>query len=282
VRPVGHEVRDPAAAIRCGSGARAGHGFGQRHLVGSFKKRFLELFAGTCHLSSAFASAGYQAESWEIARSTKEDILSPSNSTALFARLRSGAFAAVWLGLTCGSWTLARRGKPDYSGWPPPLRSKERIWGLPGLSAADERRVQAGNATAIWAAKFFAEAARRGVPVALENPASSRLWSCPPILALLERYGSELVHQCQHGTPWKKATRLLRANWNLTNTAKKCSGKLCSRTGLPHAILSGVAKGNFLTAAASPYPKALCRSVVDSFEAQQKEQLLDKLSDLIL
>eukprot|EP00972_Heterocapsa_arctica_P069603 10284612-Heterocapsa_arctica.AAC.1 len=94
------------------------------------------------------------------------------------------------MGLTCGSWSRARRGGPGQAGMPPPLRgdSPEEIWGLPFLSYADQQRVKLGNKTAIWCAELFLFAANCGVPVIIENPPNSRLWLCPPFAKLCKRF----------------------------------------------------------------------------------------------
>ncbi|CAE8737419.1 unnamed protein product [Polarella glacialis] len=280
-RSLGHEVRHPAAAILSGIGGAAGSGYGQRHLSGASRTRFLELFAGTCRLSQTAADCGIQAESWEIARSQHEDIMTTVNTASLYARLRAGSFCGIWLGVTCGSWTTARRGNPDYSGWPPPLRSPEYIWGLPNLSPADVLRVKAGNRTACWAARFFAAAAKLGVPVCIENPAGSRLWQCPPFKTLISKHKLWIVHQCQFGVPWRKATCLLTANWDLTDVALRCSGKVCSHTGQAHVQLSGSSKGGFLTAAASPYPGPFCTAVINALQQECRDQRLNRLTTLV-
>lgn len=84
-------------------------------------------------------------------------------------RVGLGSVLGVWLGITCASFSLARRGNPNYSGWPPPLRSSDEvgIWGLPYRSDKDDLRVLLGSKLASRAAKIIKLCCDFGVPVFL-------------------------------------------------------------------------------------------------------------------
>jgi hypothetical protein len=249
-------------------GIPAHRGIGFLHHSGTAfgTRRFLELFGGTCRLSQAIANLGWQAESFEVDRDPSENVFSHANDRSIRSRIATKEFFAIWMGLTCGSWSRARRAGPDQKGLPPPLRgdSLSEIWGLPNLSFADQQRVNLGNKTAIWCAQIFLLAADCGVPVIIENPLNSRLWICPPFVKLCQRFPQYVYDQCQYGLPWKKPTRLLCANVNLSPAMRTCTSagsSRCSATGLPHVALKGIQDGVFKTASASPYPLSLCGAI---------------------
>ena len=130
----------------------------------------------------------------------------------------------------------------------------------------DQERVRVGNKLARFSFKIFDLCRRLGKPCILENPATSMLWVTPPAVRLLSRPDvcSEITHFCQWGKPWRKATRLMHTNLDSRCAdllIRKCHGRngQCSRTGLPHQVLSGVSPdGRFWTLVAQPYPPMLC------------------------
>ena len=163
--------------------------------------------------------------------------------------------------MTCASFSLARRGKPDYSGWPPPLRASDKsgIWGLGGLNQKDQRRVRLGNRLGVRVGWVIRTCRRYDIPVFLENPARSRLWMFPPIARLLSHCTqNDYFDHCQYGSSHKKSTRVAVWNFESQMPFEKCCGKrgLCSKTGAKHEPLSGIdpESHEFRTARASAYP----------------------------
>jgi len=143
-------------------------------------------------MAKALAKRGVPAESFEISRSLFEDITSAQFIRNFTTRINTGILA-VWIGITCASYSRARRGNPDYSGWPPPLRSDDSkgIWGLPGLSVKDADRVRLGNRLVKRCIQVISICAKHGIPVFLENPRNSRIWLIPPLLTGLKKH-----HRC--------------------------------------------------------------------------------------
>ena len=72
-------------------------------------------------MAEAFSAQGVGSSSFEVTRDN-EDVLLPANTTRLLEDMKSGRLLAGWSGIPCASWSLARRGPADYSGYPPPLR----------------------------------------------------------------------------------------------------------------------------------------------------------------
>ena len=86
-------------------------------------------------------------------------------------------------------------------------------------------------------------------------------------IKLMSKHHGELCRAdfCQYNMSCRKATRFLVFNAHpLQQHLKVCRGKgLCTRTNLPHVILSGTDdKGVCLTLKAQPYPISLCNQLV--------------------
>ena len=167
----------------------------------------------------------------------------------------------------CRSLTLARRAPPGSS-WPNRVRSKQCLWGLPGLKPADAKMVSDANALVKWTASCVRRLAIAGIPGYVENPTASYLWNL--LQALLEDlFAAGLVHYksthfCMYGTTHKKPTKLLV--WGpraATVRLRRCHHRgPCKRTGQKHIPLSSQERpltndeGAFKTREAQVHPMA--------------------------
>ena len=148
--------------------------------------------------------------------------------------------------------------------WPAPIRSRQFLWGLPGLAGTDKDKARLGNQQARWAAQLFSSLASLGVPCVIENPAGSPLWLLPPLQKLAHKYNTVTFDYCAYGTEYRKRTTLLCCHVSLEELSwSHCSGRgVCSFTGLPHTPLVGKDPSGVLrTALAAAYPERLCRHV---------------------
>ena len=94
-----------------------------------------------------------------------------------------------------------------------------------------------------FSAKVYRCCLRHDVPVALENPHTSRLWLAPPIRHLLQHKdtSSGYTDFCMDGKPFRKRTRLMWSNVDLSTVLRHCASSRgnCSRTGANHVQLQG-------------------------------------------
>ena len=213
------------------------------------------------------------AESFEIQRNKHDDVTKPKVFSRFKKLVTQGKVSGLWLGLTCASFSRARRGRPDYSGWPPPLRGDDpaHIWGLKGLSKADQDRVSLGNKLVLHSLRYIKLCVKHGVPCFLENPLTSRLWLVPPLQCLIRRCSTVLTFDhCQYGSPYRKPTKVLCWNIDASGLDCRCSPceGLCSYSKQKHVQLSGSSKGEFRTAWGSPYPLAFAEAVVRRIKSQ--------------
>ena len=182
----------------------------------------------------------------DLSASPAFDLCRRDMQQIIFGFLRARRVAMVCLAPPCSSWSSARRGPADYSGPPPPLRSKAAILGLPGLRTADEHRVKTGNATMRFCARVLSLCAEQGVPALMENPQNSLIWHAAPMqrVSRLRKASLAVCHQCQYGARWRKATSLLMVNVPTALQDRlrlRCQGRaVCDRSGKPHITLSGV------------------------------------------
>ena len=241
------------------------------HLVrGSSSSCGLELFSGSGHFSRAMRRKLKKVWCFEVdsCHGPQFDLTSRSFQQHVFRLLRSGKVAYVWLGTPCSSWSRARRN--DGHG-PGPLRDDGAyLMGFPNLNAKDTAKVHLGNTLMRFSAKVFRICLSLKIPVALENPHTSRIWLASPIKHLLHHKMTNYGYTdfCQDGKPFRKRTRLLWANADLRYALRHCDGPrgICSRTALPHQQLAGTQGGQFLTLLAQPYPHRLCDRLATAFQ----------------
>ena len=231
---------------------------------------FLELFSGDGGMCQAVARAGHPSLGLDIKGGF--DLCDVTVQAVVTGAIRARHAWAVWLGTECSSWSRARRG-PVGSRMPRALRSDEHLWGLPGLSPADQRRADMGNAMAQFTISVIRLCVELGIPVGLENPLSSRLWKLPELDALTSLPCSQIVklHMCQFGAQWMKPTQVCL--WHCANADsarhqcrahRRCGMSICSATGERHLVLSGLnGKHGFKTNAASVYPTQFCTELCD-------------------
>ena len=238
---------------------------------------FLELFAGSAGLCAAVGAAGHPSLGLDIKEGF--DLCDAQLQAVLMAALRAKKVWGVWLGTECSSWSRARRGRSEGGGMPRALRSDVHLWGLPGLTPSEQRRVEQGNAMAQFTVSVIRLCIELQIPVGLENPLCSRLWLLPELDQLSSLPCAQRVnlHMCQFGAPWLKPTQIRLWNCGPADAARRqCACRrqrstsgtsLCSATGAPHVLLSGKTTSQglrgFKTSAASVYPVQFCNTIAD-------------------
>ena len=235
----------------------------------------LELFSGTGRFSEAMGS--HRAVLlWDISMGPAYDLADRSKQRLVLGWLRAGLVCGVWMGTPCHSFSRVRN-KP---GGAAALRSKEAPLGLPGLSCGDAASVRLGNCLAAFSAQVLLLCALLLIPGAVENPATSWIWSTPWMQRLAARGDVRLATTefCQwQRAPFKKSTSFLHTCVDLTAvSAKRCSGGargVCCATGRPHQPLVGFAPSSvdaqrrYWTKIAEPYPKRLCLQLALAFDS---------------
>ena len=251
------EASGGIAAITEGNGYRIFH-----PKVSNGLDPVLELFAGCASLSKAFCRLGFTVHAYDFIWGEGGDILNFGVFQKIIRSIQHKIFSFVHMGMPCESWSRAR--KNDGLG-PPPLRDDgQNLYGFTCMSFADLSKIDRGNRLLLRTFQLAKTCIDHCIPFTIENPASSRAWLTDE-MQTLERLGAtpQLVHYCQYGKAWKKATVFL--GWRVPNFHfKLCTGTsgICSHTGFRHTHLQGTnSSGVFLTLIAQPYPTGLTHTI---------------------
>ena len=135
------------------------------------------------------------------------DLTKAADQDALFQLMGKVSPGFLWLAPPCGTFSRARDrpvpAEARAAGARTALRLRDDAhpFGLPGLLPEAARRVEAGNCLAAFTARVATWALERGVPFAIENPSSSRLWLLPCFARLADSPGVGTVgfHHCEYG-----------------------------------------------------------------------------------
>lgn len=251
---------------------------------------FLEIFSGSARLSSCMTSVGIAAIGVDILQGY--DLLRADIEAVIGELIKGGFIAGIWLATPCQGLGRARRGTPwkkrlakgTQKGFPAAIRGRGHEWGLPveELCPRDRQTLAQSNALIRFSLRIIEAAVSAGVPVAMENPAKSYLWTLPEVGAMLEAKGCARVTLdfCGYGTPWQKSTTLLFRGWTgVGSLSKRCRavrcGKgvpcLCGFSFKPHQHLSGICREEktWWTSVAEPYPWPLAQAIADVFRAMR-------------
>ena len=238
---------------------------------------FIEIFSGVGNLAKAVArETGWPTLLWDITLGSEYDLRNASKRRMLGEWIKSGAVKGFHLSTPCESFSRARDRPPG----PPPLRSDKQPLGLGFLKPHDEVKVLLGNQMMHFSAWLLNLALRFHIPASMENPARSRIWLCPPLLALRRRrrVSWHVTHNCAWGKAFKKPTAFLAARLNLhrLDTAVCIGAKrgFCWFTGNTHIPLCGQDEhGNWLTKLAQTYPARMRTAIAKCFKDTDVEQI---------
>ena len=240
----------------------------------------LELFSGSGRFSSAWRRScrlqGIAIYEVDIQWGDGCDLSRRALQRRIRGWVRSGLVVAVWLGTPCTSFSRARERKNFKNVLP--LRSAVYPAGVPGLPPRLLAQVIEGNGFARFSASLMMLCSQLGVPAVVENPYTSRLWLMPGMLAVarLSTCRNYFTDYCQDGTAWRKRTRFLAVNVDLSQAVRKCCGQrggICAASGCPHVHLEGRQNGQLMSKLAEPYPAALCNRLVACFAAAIKSKI---------
>ena len=201
------------------------------------------------------------------------DLANPLNVTRL-KRICLGAHF-VHFGPPCSSFSMARRGQAP--------RSRAFPMGKPQLSAADQARVSMGNRLMMVCIRLIRLLHDRGILWSLEQPQTSRMWICPPMIRLVKQINARRVVTCfcGWGKPWRKATTFAYSHrLNMSQIARSCNSKsgICEFRQTRHQVLEGSGpKGVSWTLIAQPYPRPLCSAIARTITRHHVYAFINRL-----
>ena len=182
------------------------------------------------------------------------------------SKIQSGQILGIGGGPSCETWSAARYGP----GGPPPVRSYDHPWGLRKLTKRQWQQVQTGTKLVQFLVELLCYAAQAGLCGFLEHPQfavwmmqhrPASIWTLDVMrwLARLECVQICSFDQCVYGLDAKKPTTLLLLRLETfkdTTVTRGLRGRCSHRGG--HRPLQGIeVEGDFATARAKVYPKAM-------------------------
>ena len=222
----------------------------------------LELFAGSCRLSSAIQSVGFQAlaiDSRECAtfKVLQVDLLQESGRALVLDLIRQRRVWYVHLAPPCATSSQAR-GIPTPKWGPVPLRSFDWPDGLPGLNFVDRSRVQSANRLYSFCAEVILACQKMGCFWSVENPAGSHFWNTSPIRLVRRLIPQDIFHVQFHHCCFGGERMKLTALW-CNMPSLRILGMLC-HPGLRHRHKKWgrTSTGAFATSQEAAYPVPLC------------------------
>ena len=169
----------------------------------------LDLYSGRAGVAKALVAGGCPwVLTFEITRSSKEDLLLPENQQKVLRLIVLRAVRCVGSALVCKSFSVAMT---------PPVRSSQFPRGVPWMSAAMKEKVREGNAMSDFNAEVHVlcfesveETPEEVVYFWTENPDSSFLWRQRKYRRFRRPESLDLFRCdfCRFGTGWRKRTRV--------------------------------------------------------------------------
>ena len=198
------------------------------------------------------------------------DLTDESTKQFWIGKMKSGQVIGIGGGPSCETWSAARH-SPNG---PPPVRSFDCPWGLPGLSAKQWQQVETGTKLIQFLTDLLVLAAQLGLCGFLEHPQypvwlmrqkPASIWTLTAlrVMVRLECFQICSFDQCIYGLAATKPTTLmlLRLSTFKDITLTKGHRGRCSHFS-GHRPLQGIqSDGTFATARAKIYPAAMNQAI---------------------
>ena len=122
--------------------------------------------------------------------------------------------------------TTSRARLRQYAGAPAVLRSDASPDGVPGLSSADQGRLDRANCHVKAVAAACSECAERGILFSIANPENSFLWATKAFKVMLQQVPVFVTryHLCSYGSPHKKPMRIVHTLPRFLELHNPCDG----------------------------------------------------------
>lgn len=235
-------------------------------VIAKQRRPFVEVFAGSCHLSQAFAAAGHATFAFDIKLDATHDLHSDQGIKLLMSKVQElekkfGVRPYLHWAPPCSTYSQARFPKIRSSSKPNGLPSKE-------LSAKDKRILKYANKITKNAFRTMLQLSRAGYMVSLEQPSTSLMLKVRDFKTWAHRSGAApiIVDYCQFGMQYRKRTALwVSPAGFLDALSRKCPGNhvhASSLSGWSFNKASRVATSK----GCSAYPPELCSEWVRVFE----------------
>ena len=234
---------------------------------------FLDIFAGLrCPFTKAMHQLGgdYLAP-FDYALRNTHDILDDRVMRLLQKLCFSGIVGVAWSAPPCKEFSRLKLKRPG----PKPLRAPQRMDGVPGLSPAEQARVDASTEihrrprTLLRA--VFSTAGQAG----LELPSSAMSWLQEDNIAMLREWSAHVadVSACSHGLDFYKIWAFCASFESIASLASVCAHP----PGAHQSIAGKQLHGKFVSELTAEYPSSLAAQL----PFVRLRRLLDRLRRLL-
>ena len=213
----------------------------------------LDLYSGVGGVAKALVRDGCPwVITFEITRSSDEDLLQPWLQQALIELLKTGVVALLGSALVCSSFSVAIT---------PPIRSSVYPRGVPWMAIGMKKKVKEGNEMSDYQAVLHDLCIDLEIYFWTENPDGSHLWRQRKHRRYRLADSPHLFRfdMCRFGTRWRKRTRIA------TNVPKLCGLRMLCRCpdGVQHVPLRGQHPTKKIpwTRVAQSYPRGLSKLI---------------------
>jgi len=219
---------------------------------------FLDLFAGhSAPLSCAAKIANIDHFSpFDIEFYASCDILDDDLFENLLKLAHSGLIGAVWSAPPCRFYSSLRK----HDRGPPPLRSKEFLDGLPGLSKHQQRQVRESKEIHRRSDLICIAVFQQGGFAGKEQPLNSLAWQEPYSQQFVEQCSCHLVATpaCKWGLDFFKYWAIAATSDHISSLAGQCSHR-------DHMDFRGkrLPDGSYVSALTAEYPSALASAIIN-------------------
>jgi hypothetical protein len=176
-------------------------------LISGGRRRFpkgyiADVCGGSGGVAKAAISSGFPSYVFDNAVKIKDDITHRSFTAWHKKKIDAGKIMGVMLALPCSSFSLAnsRSGKA--------LRSKIEARGISNaiFTFRERERIEQGNRLLDAGINIIKHCCVRQLPVCLENPSSSFMWSDLRLSRTLQANNAKVynISQCAFGARWRK------------------------------------------------------------------------------
>ena len=167
-----------------------------------------DLYCGCGDVGKRFNEFGHEARLFDTQIRASDDLNASGFHTHFKTAISQSRVSCVHVAPPCSSFSVAN----SWQGHA--IRSGTHALGLPGLTQAEQNRVNDGNRCVDSLIVFINLCNRASIPLAIENPATSYLWKVPAIATLCKSGHVADYHMCAFGAKWRKHTRHVFFNFS--------------------------------------------------------------------
>lgn len=239
----------------------------------------VHLFSGPSSRADSFAAhckqLGFGCRDFDTINGEMQNLACDLTWQRVRAVLQEPGCVGAVMGPPCNTFSHARTVAPG----PPPLRTVEHLYGLPGLTPSQKEQVRTANLLAARSAEAATLLHGLGKGFVIENPErwsaqSPSIWALDEMQRVAALPGVRMLHfdQCTVGAPARKPTTLMYYRLDLRRLQARCNHPVREWTNPDGSTHRGAhprtvqrqENGQWATKALAAYPAQLNRILAEA------------------